>query len=257
MKLSPEAKVRADAIMGRENYQLALWAEKERRRVKALATLTNPRFNELVDYHIAHTRRAYKMILDAYLEGYRMDGVLIDEEDRMEIIMEIKALVDRRVHDITTRMGDPDFRHPVTNAKIPNMDAYLKGQMDRLVGEALLELDVLRTDLAKELKTKPEPGAAYNLHVHGDVHGGIQQGPGNVQNFNGSHLRNGKPHIRWSQLRPEVGRQRVLEVGDIQVTEEDITRAQKIGGNPWVELHDCTTLGFVVPQYLLGLFTPA
>jgi hypothetical protein len=100
MKLSPEAKVRADAIMGRENYQLALWAEKERRRVKALATLTNPRFNELADYHIAHTRRAYKMILDAYLEGYRMDGVLIDEEDRMEIIMTSQQEWATRILDI-------------------------------------------------------------------------------------------------------------------------------------------------------------
>jgi len=256
MKLSPEAKIRVDAIMGRENYQQALWGEKERRRVKALATTENPRFNELVDYHLERTRRTYKMIIDAYLEGYRMDGSLIDDEDRHEIIMEIKELVDRRVHDITTRMGDPDFRHPVTNANIPNMDAYLKGQMDRLVGEALLELDVARTDLMIELKKKPEAPLSYNLHVHGDVHGGVQQGPNNTQAFTGIHTQGGKPRLRWSQLKPEVGTQRVSGVGDVEVSEEDIERAKEIGGDPWVELHDATTFGSPVRRYVLGLFTP-
>ena len=255
MKLSPEAKARADAIIGRENYELALWAEQEHRRVKALATPTNPHFNELVDYHIAHTRRAYKMIFAGYLEAYRMDRTLIDDEDRHEIIMEIKALVDRRFHDITTREGNPDFRHPVTHSKIPNMDSYLKGQMDRLVGEALLELDVARTDLVLEQKKKPEN--SYHLTVHGDLIGGAQVGPNNVQNISGVQYRQARPHIRWSQLEPVVGTQRVAEVGDVQVTQEDITRAQEIGSDPWVELHECTTFGCGVRQYALGLFTPS
>ena len=257
MKLSPEAKARADAVMGRENYKQALWGEQEHRRVKALATNENPRFNEMVEYHVERTRRAYKMIIDAYMEGYRMDGALIDDDDRHEIIMEIKALVDRRFHDITTREGNPDFRHPLTHAKIPNMDAYLKSQFDRLVGEALLELDVARTDLMIERRKQPEaPGASYNLHVHGDVIGGAQVGPNNTQNISVIHFRSGKPHIRWSQLRPEVGDQRVSEIGDVQVTEEDITRANEIGGNPWVELHVVNTFGTFVRKYALGLFTP-
>lgn len=255
MKLSPEAKARANAVIERENFQLALWAEQEHRRVKALATPTNPHFNELVDYHIAHTRRAYKMILAGYLEGYRMDSSLIDEEDRHEIIMEMKALVERRFHDITTRVGNADLRHPITHAKIPNMDSYLKGQMDRLVEEALLELDVARTDLVLEQKKKPEN--SYHLTVHGDLIGGAQVGPNNIQNISGIHYRHSKPHIRWTQLQPVVGTQRVAEVGDVQVTQEDITRAQEVGGDPWVELHDCTTFGFAVRQYALGLFSPS
>ncbi len=256
MKLSPEAMARVEAVRDRENYQQALWGEQERRRVKALATPTNPRFNELVDYHLERTRRTYKMILNAYMEGYRMDGILIDDEDRQKIIKEIQAMVQRRWHDITTRMGDPDFRHPVTNAKIPNMDEYLKGQMDRLVGEALLELDVLRTDLVIEQKKPPQP-SAYYTQFNGPIHGGIQVGPNNTQNINGGiEHRNGKLSIRWSQLSAEVETQRVSGVGDVEVTEEDIQRAKEIGGDPWVELHDATTLGSPVRKYVLGLFTP-
>ena len=257
MKLSSEAKVRVDAVMGRENYKQALWGEQEHGRVKALATNENPRFNEMVDYHIERTRRAYKMIIDAHMEGYRMDGTLIDDEDRHEIIMEIKALVDRRFHDITTREGNPDFRHPLTHAKIPNMDAYLKSQFDRLVGEALLELDVARTDLVIERRKHPEgSGSSYALHVHGDVIGGAQVGPNNTQNITGIHSINEKPKIRWSQLKPVVGVQRVSGVGDIEVTEQNIKEAGEIGGDPWVDICDATAFGAVVRKYALGLFTP-
>jgi hypothetical protein len=255
MKLSPEAKARADAVVGRENYRQALWGEEEHRRIKALATTENPRFNELVDYHVERTRRTYKMIIDAYMEGYRMDGTLIDDEDRHEIIMEIKALVDRRFHDITTREGRPDFRHPLTHAKIPNMDAYLKGQFDRLVGEALLELDVARTDLLIERRKQPE-ASSYALHVHGDVIGGAQVGPNNTQNITGIHSINKKPKIRWSQLKPVVGVQRVSGVGDVEVTEQNIKEAKEIGGDPWVDICDASTFGAVVRKYALGLFTP-
>src|SRR5439155_20307717 len=223
----------------------------------APATNENPRFNELVDYRVERTRRAYKMIINAYMEGYRMDGILIDDDDRHEIIMEIKALVDRRFHDITTREGRPDFRHPLTHAKLPNMDAYLKSQFDRLVGEALLELDVARTDLIIEKRKQPEAsGSSYALHVHGDVIGGAQVGPHNTQNITGIHSINGKPHISWSHLKPEVGIQRVAQEGAVEVTDWDIQRATEIGGNPWVELCDATTFGAVVRKYALGLFTP-
>jgi hypothetical protein len=257
MKLSPEAKARADAVMGRENYRQALWGEEEHRRVKALATNENPRFNELVDYHVERTRRSYKMIIDGYMEAYRMDGTLIDDEDRHEIIMEIKALVDRRFHDITTREGNPDFRHPLTHAKIPNMDAYLKSQFDRLVGEALLELDVARTDLIIEKRKQPEAsGSSYALHVQGDVIGGAQVGPNNTQNITDIHSINGKPKIRWSQLKPVVGVQRVSGVGDVEVTEQNIKEAGEIGGDPWVDICDATAFGAVVRKYALGLFTP-
>ena len=72
----------------------------------------------------------------------------------------------------------------------------------------------------------------------------------------GIEHRNGKLSIRWSQLSAEVETQRVSGVGDVEVTEEDIQRAKEIGGDPWVELHDATTLGSPVRKYVLGLFTP-
>jgi len=256
MKLSPEAMARMEAIRDRENYRLALWSEEERRRAKSGATTSNPRFKELMEFYMEKTRRAYKMIIEAYIEGYRFDGTLMDKDDMMEIGHEIKAMVKRIHHDVTTRMGDPDFRHPVTKEKIPNIDMELKMELERLVGEAVLELDVARTDLMIEQKKKPSEGSSYNLHVHGDV-GAAQVGPHNTQNIQGIHHRNGKEEIRWSQLKPEPGLQRVLEVGDVEVTEDDVRHAKEIGGNPWVELCDVSTFGCIVKKYSLGRFTPA
>lgn len=256
MKLSPEAKIRVEAVRNRENYRQALWGEKERRRIKLMATLANPRFEELLEFHIERTRRSYKMIIESYLEGYRLDGTLIDDEDRQNIMKEIQLLIDRRYEDITTRMGDPDFRHPVTNAKIPNWDVALKGHLDRLVGEAVLELDFARTDLSIGQKNPPQ-ASAYFTQFNGPIHGGVQVGPNNTQSINlGPQNRNGKLLIRWSQLSAEVGTQRVSGVGDIEITEEDIQRAKEIGGNPWVELHEATTFVSPVRKYILGLFTP-
>lgn len=256
MKLSAEAKIRVEAVRDRENYRQALWGEKERRRIKLMATLANPRFEELLEYHIERTRRSYKMIIESYLEGYRMDGTLIDDEDRQTIMKEIQTLIDRRYEDITTRMGDPDFRHPVTNAKIPNWDAALKGHLSRLVGEAVLELDFARTDLGIEQKNPPQP-SSYYTQFNGPVHGGVQVGPNNTQSINlTTQNDNGKRLIRWSQLSAEVGTQRVSGIGDVEISEEDIQRATEIGGDPWVELHDATTFGSPVRKYILGLFTP-
>lgn len=257
MKLSPEAMARKEAIRDRENYRLALWSEQGRRSAKTGATTSNPRFKELMEFHIEKTRRAYKMIINAYLEGYRVDGTPMEKEDMMEIAQEIKEMVERIHHDITNRMGDPDFRHPVTNEKIPNIDMELKMELNRLVGEAALEVDVARTDLMIEQKKKPTEGSSYNLHVHGDLIGGAQVGPHNTQSISGIHYRNGKEQMRWSQLKPEVGFQRVLEVGDVEVTDIDIKHAEEIGGNPWVELCDASTLGSKIKKYSLGRFTPA
>ena len=253
MKLSPEAMARMEAIRDRELSSGFV----ERTRTSPRAAFTaNPRFKELMEFYVEKTRRAYKMIINAYLEGYRMDGTLMDREDMMEITQEIKVMVERFHHDITNRMGDPDYSHPVTNEKIPNIDIELKMELNRLVGEAALEVDVARTDLMIEQKKKPTGESAYNLHVYGDLIGGAQVGPNNTQNIQGIHQRNETKQIRWSQLSGGIGTRRVSGVGDIEVTEEDIECVKEVGGNPWVELHDATTFGSPVRKYVLGLFTP-
>jgi hypothetical protein len=254
MKLSPEAKDRVDALITRDNYQLALWSEREHSRVRQTVSQSNPRFGELIAYHVEATRRWYKMIIESYVAGYRMDGILIDEEDREEIVILIKEMVERRTHDIINRKGNPDFLHPTNGNRFPNIDYQLTQELKRVLAEGIMELDVARTELVIEQKKKTLP-ATYNLTIE-NAHGPVQQGPGNVQNFSGTHIWNGKPHVRWSQLKPEARVQRVSRVGDVEVTEENIRAAQEIGGDPWVEVHDATTFGSPVRKYTLGLFTP-
>ena len=68
-----------------------------------------------------------------------------------------------------------------------------------------------------------------------------------------------KLKVRWSQL-PQITEPKVYRVpgiGDVEVRAEDIHSANSIGGDPWVELCECTTFGHNVRQYTLGFFTPA
>lgn len=68
-----------------------------------------------------------------------------------------------------------------------------------------------------------------------------------------------KLKVRWSQL-PKITEPRVYRVpgiGDVEVKAEDIQSANSIGGDPWVELCECTTFGHNVRQYTIGFFTPA
>jgi hypothetical protein len=258
MKLSPEAKARVDALITQRNYHEALWAEKEHARVRQRVTQSNPRFGELIAHQVERTQRCFRMIIECYLEGYRLDGLLIDEEDRDEIVTLIREMVERRIHDVINRRGNSDFLHPVTGQRFPNIDTEINMSLRRVIGEGVMALDVAISDLRIELskRTKqPTGGDSYTVHVE-NLQGGIQQGPGNIQNFNGPQFWNGKHHIQWSQLKPEVGIQRLSRVGEVEVTEENIRDANLVGGNPWVELHDATTFGSLIRRYVLGLFTP-
>jgi len=255
MKLSSDAKARVDALLTRRNYQEALWSEKEHSRVRQTVTQSNPRFGALIDFHVEATQRGFKMIIECYLEGYRMDGILIDEEDREEIITLIREMIERRIHDIINRKGNSDFLHPYTGERFPNLDSEITMRLKRVIGEGTMELDVARTELMIELSKRSNQSTSYNVTIQ-NLHGGVQQGPNNSQNFGGIPIGNGKPHIRWSQLKPEAGVQRVSLIGEVEVTEENIRDAKIVGGDPWVELYDATTFGSPLRKYVIGLFIP-
>jgi hypothetical protein len=187
-----------------------------------------------------------------------LDGILIDEEDREEIVTLIRDMVERRIHDVINRKGNSDFLHPFKNERLPNLDTEINMTLGQVIGEGVMALDVARTDLRIELSKRNKQstgGDSYTVNVE-NLQGGVQQGPGGTQNFNATKFWIGKPHIQWSQLKPEIGVQRVSRVGDVEVTEENIRDAEIVGGNPWGELHDATTFGSPVRKYALGLFTP-
>lgn len=161
-------------------------------------------------------------------------------------------------HHIFNSATNRDFTHPVTGESFPNIQFQLRGKFEELYGAAAIDLKVAMSELVvAQRKKASEKTTNYTMHVQGNV-AALQHGPNNTQNLTtGIQFRNGKLYIRWSQLKPEVGIQRVSEIGDVEVTELDIQQAKEIGGDPWGRIHEASTMGLSVERYALGQFTPA
>lgn len=64
--------------------------------------------------------------------------------------------------------------------------------------------------------------------------------------------------IKWKELGSPTtpGTYRVKDVGDVEVTQEDIDDAAAAGEDPSVELHESTGFGTSVKTWAVGHFTP-
>jgi hypothetical protein len=187
MKLSEEAKKWAEALMHKDHYQVALWSEKDIARIRAARTQSNPLFNQIIAHHEESVRRTFTYIINAYVEAYKMDGSLIDDEDKDEIIEFIKDMINRRLHHITNSVVGRDFYHPYTGEKIPNLESQLAGHFDRLMGEAAVDLNLARNQLVVKQKqrAREEKLRSNQINVYGHNYGNIQQGgEGNSQTIN-------------------------------------------------------------------------
>src|SRR5712664_2214946 len=109
MKLSDEAKKYSEALMNKDHYDTAVWAERDQQRVRASRTQSNPQFGLMIEHHEESTRRSFKSIINAYVEAYKMDDVLIDDEDKEEIIEIIRSMINSRLHHVTHSVTDRDF----------------------------------------------------------------------------------------------------------------------------------------------------
>lgn len=186
MKLSKEAKEYAEALMSKDHHDTALWAEKDQYRVRVARTQSNPQFGLMIEHHEENVRRTFRSMINAYVEAYKMDEALIDDEDKDEIIGIIKSMIDSRYHHITTSVTNRDFVHPVTGEKIPNLDSQIRGHFDRLLGEAAVEFNLARNKMVMEKRKKDaesKSNADNQINIYGPNLGPIQQGgQGNTQN---------------------------------------------------------------------------
>lgn len=179
-------------------------------------------------------------LIDCYLNAFVLEGKIPDQDDatwldhRLEILFAGNWKLDTGKVDLNT---------------IENEIRELEGKACQKLGA---KIHKMKLEAAKPI---PPQHGNYNLSV-GTINGPVQVGPGNTQNFTGVRYKSGKPHIRWSQLQPTGGLQRISEVGDVEVTEENIADAIEIGGDPWVELLEINTFGTKVKKYALGFFTP-
>jgi len=187
MKLSEEAKKWAEALMHKDHYQVALWSEKNINRIRAARTLSNPLFNQIIAHHEESLRKTFTYIINAYVEAYKMDESLIDDEDNDEIIQFIKDMINSRLHHVTNSVVGRDFYHPYTGEKIPDLESQLSGHFDRLLGEAAIELNLARNQLVLEQKqrAKEDRMRANQINIYGHNYGNIQQGgENNSQSIN-------------------------------------------------------------------------
>ena len=179
MKLSEDAKMRADALLSKSTYEIAVWGEEDQRRIRTLRTQSNPQFNLVAKHYEERIRRAFMALIDAYVEGFRMDGSLIDDEDKDEIINEIRTMINSQHHHVSNSVvANRDFLHPYTGEKIPNMDEELRLRFQRLLGEAAIELNLARTQLVVEHKQRERERNArqgYRINMR-DNYGNVQQG---------------------------------------------------------------------------------
>src|SRR5437867_2995714 len=98
MKLSDDARKYAEALMNKAHYEIAVWAENDQQRVRASRTQSNPQFGLMITHHEESIRRSFKSMINAYVEAYKMDRALINDEDKDEIIEMIRTMINSRLH---------------------------------------------------------------------------------------------------------------------------------------------------------------
>ncbi len=179
MKLSEEAKMRADALLSKATYEIAVWGEEDQQRIRTLRTPSNPQLNLMAKHYEERIRRAFKALINAYVEGYRVDESLIDDEDKDEIINEIRTMIDSQHHHVTNSViASRDFLNPYTGEKVPGLDEELRMRFRNLLGEAAIELNLAGTQLIVEHKQRERERSIrqhYQINMR-DNYGNIQQG---------------------------------------------------------------------------------
>jgi hypothetical protein len=136
------------------------------------------------DHFVSITKRLVDARLDSYIRAYKQDDLLIDDEDKDEIIEELRRIMKNHLIWVTTDSTIREFRLPGTNQLIPNMESYMSARFERILGEAAIDLDFARNEMVMERKNrKPDLSPRhYNINVHGHNYGNIQQGgEGNTQ----------------------------------------------------------------------------
>lgn len=186
MKLSEEATKYAEAIYRKAFAQAALDGESERRKIRASATFSNPNIAQMSDHFVSLTERLIDARLDSYIQAYNQDDLLIDEEDKCEIIERLRQIITNGILMVTTHSIAPEFRLPGTGELIPNIESYITARFERLLGAAAVDLDLARNQMAMERKNRKTdpPNAHYDIHIEGHNFGAILQGgQNNTQNI--------------------------------------------------------------------------
>lgn len=190
MKLSEEAKAYAESIYRKAFTQCAIDGEAERRQIRARSTPSNPNISQMSDHFVSMTKRLVDARLDSYVQAYKQDDLLIDDEDKDAIVEELKRIIKNHIMWVTTDSTLREFRLPGSTELIPNLESYMTPRFERSLGEAAVDLDLARKQMVMDRKNKkPDPASThYNVHVHGDNYGNIQQGgEGNSQSLSLTH----------------------------------------------------------------------
>lgn len=189
MKLSEEATAYAESIYRKAFTQCAIDGEEERRQIRANTAPANPNTAPMANDFVNLTKRLIDAKVQSYVQAFEQDGLLIDEEDKDEVIKELKHILRNNTIWVTTDCTLREFRLPGNTELIPNIESYMTARFERILGEAVVDLDLARKKMVMDRKNRKTELSSthYRIHVHGDNLGNIQQGcHDNSQFFNRS-----------------------------------------------------------------------
>lgn len=152
MKLSEESQKYAESIYRIAFHKSAVDGEKERREIRSTANFGNPGIPQMSDHLVSLVKRLVDARLHSYIQAYKKEDSLIDEEDKDEIIEILRSLIKTQSRMISTRSIFPEFWLPGTDQLIPNIESYLTSRLERLLGEAAYDLDFARNEMVMERK---------------------------------------------------------------------------------------------------------
>lgn len=114
--------------------------------------------------HVTMLRELCELYGQTQIESFIADGILPDQNDLREILNEMEAIV--------SRGGPSEFWSPR-----PSTNDLLT----RLAQSVFVDLANQVTQMTLEAKLERPKPSAYNLVIEGNVSGGVQVGPGNIQ----------------------------------------------------------------------------
>lgn len=182
MKLSEEAAKYAEASYGKAFARAALEGRTERRSLGE----KRPSSSEVVDYFSCLTRKLLNARVDSYVQAFKLDDLLIDDQDKDQIIEELRRTIQGHVIWGTTESTLREFGWIPTGEAIRSMKSYMTDRFEELLGEAVVCLESARAEMVMERKNrKPNtPNTHYDIRIEGHNFGPIQQGgKSNVQHL--------------------------------------------------------------------------
>ena len=152
MKLSKEAKEWAESIYDEKAKKIGENAVQERRNIMAKLPLHSPPA-PIVGHFVEVANSLALEKSESYIRGYQQDEVLIDDEDKEEIINEIRQVINNyRRYCLGELKGMMTMGFPTL---LDSVSETMERKFDKILGDVNSTLEVGVKNIALKLKKQP------------------------------------------------------------------------------------------------------